>query len=275
MGLFDLFKGKRLTGEELKKRLIEFEVEWSDEKLTPYFDEAVRSVKSPKDQRAVYWGSRTIHELLRLPRDTFRRRIGEVAEIPEARDQVALFHVDAIRYLEPDEDAYAIISANLKALTGRDMEKEIRDAKAFNANWKLFAAEVGKYTGSMDNNERSKLEKKLCTICGRFNCCSAMNKLAEVTVDLVTNVDRASRMHSGISVYSVDLRTGQKKQSGTPSVSQAEDFCIRMAASLPKEIIQQCLDGKNPYIDQEDENKHYRLLLKEVSRKVGLYAAKA
>lgn len=275
MGLFNLFKGKRLTGEELKKRLIEFDINWNDGKLAPYFDEAVSSVKKPRDQRALYWGSRTIHELLRLPRDTFRKRIGEVAEIPAARDRVVLFHLDAIRYLEPDEEAYAIISSNLKALTGREMEKEIKDAKAFNANWKMFAAEVGKYTGSMDSNARNLLEKKLFTICGRMNCCSAMNRLADVTVDLVTNVDRASRMGSGIYIASIDLKSGAKKQSGTPSVQQAENFCIRMAASLPKEIVQQCLDGKNEYIDQEDENRHYRMLLKEAASKLGLTPSKA
>ena len=268
MGLLDLFGGKRLTGEELKKRLIEFNIDWSDEKLTPYFDEAVRSVKKPRDQRAVFWGSRTLHELLRLPRDTFRKRIGEVAAIPEARDRVVLFHLDAIRYLEPDESAYAIISSNLQALTGRAMEKEIQAAKAYNADWKLFATEVGKYTGSMDNNERNQLEQKLFKICRRFNCCSAMNQLADVTVNLVTAVDRASRMQSGISITHIDLATGAKKESGTPSVWQAESFCISMAASLPREIVQQCLDGKNPYIDQEDENKHYKELLKEVAKKL-------
>lgn len=258
-------------GERLKQRFIEFDIHGSAEQLTPYFDEALAALREHGDDPcAFYWGCRTIHELMRLPIDAFRKRIGEVAAIEPVRERVAQLQLDAVRYERPDPGLNEIVAANLKALTGGDMAAQIEDARRFNAAWIEFAGKAGKYPGSMTESEREKFEGEVCGICARLNSCSAVNRIVDVTVQIMRAVHQAEQFGNTVSVTRISLQTGEQETSRNPNLHEAENFGTRMVAALPREALEQCLEGKDFSIDPAGDNRNYHLFLKRAASRVGL-----
>ena len=266
----ETFKVKPLDGPGLKKRLIEWDIHWSDDKLTPYFDEALLSVKQNDDPSVLYWGCSTLHELLRIPSNGFRKRISEIAAVENACAQVVRLHLDAIRYSQPDPKMYDITLSNLKALTGRSMKKEIENAKQYNAAWIELMGKVGRYPTSMTLSERQKFEKDIFAICGNLNSCSAVGRLVEATVQLMQAVERAQQNGNSIFFATVDLKTGERETSNTPDLQDAERIGIYMIAALPKAALQQCLDDKDFSFDPDSREGNYDLMLKRGASIAGL-----
>ena len=264
---------KTELGDRLKQRFIEFDINGSAEQLTPYFDEALAALRdNGDDPHAFYWGCRTIHELLRLPMDAFRQRIGEVEAIGPVRDRVVQLQVDAIRYNKPDPRLNDIVTANLKALTGDEMAEETRDARRFNAAWIEFAGKAGKYPASMTGSEREKFETEVCGICARLNSCTAVNHIVEVTVDIMRALQQAEQFGHTVSVTHIDMQTGAQETSRNATLYEAEAYGARMVAALPKEALEQCLEGKDFSIDPAGNNHNYYLYLKRAASRAGLIA---
>lgn len=258
-------------GEQLKRRYIEFDINGSAEQLTPYFDEALAALRDHGDDpHAFYWGCRTVHEMLRPPMAAFRGRIGEVAALEPVQDRVAQLQLDAIRYNQPDPELNGIVAANLKALTGVDMAAQVEDARRFNAAWIEFAGKAGKFPGSMTESEREKFEGEVCGICARLNSCSAVNRIVDVTVQIMRAVHQAQQFGNTVSVTTVDLNTGAQETSRNPTLYEAEDFGVRMIAALPREALEQCLEGGDFSIDPADDRDNYNVLLRRAASRAGL-----
>lgn len=262
---------KTELGERLKRRFIEFDIKGSAEQLTPYFDEALAALRDHGDDPcAFYWGCRTLHELLRLPIDAFRRRAGEIAGIKRVRNRVVQLQLDAVRYNQPDPKLNEIVAENLTALTGSDMAAEAKDARRFNAAWIEFAKKAGKYPGSMTESEREKFESEVCAICGRLNSCSAVGNIVDVTVQIMRAVQQAEQFGNTVSVTRISLQTGEQETSRNPYLHEAERFGTRMVAALPKEALEQCLAGEDFTIDPSGDNRNYYLFLKRAASQLGL-----
>lgn len=263
----------RELGERLKQRFIEFDIHGSAEQLTPYFDEALAAARDADDPHTFYWACRTLHELLRLPEnDAFRKRAGEISALERVRQRVSLLQLDAVRYNQPDPKLNEIVAANLKALNGRDMVEALEDARRFNAAWIEVAGKAGKYPGSMKEAERDTLEKEVCAICARLNCCSALDQLVNFIVKIMQAVQQTEQMGGGVFTMSVNLQTGARETSRNPTLSEAEDFGVRMVASLPREALMRCLENDDFSIDPTADRHNYDLFLRCAASRVGLIA---
>lgn len=264
---------KTELGERLKQRFIEFDIHGSAEQLTPYFDEALAAARDADDPHTFYWACRTLHELLRLPEnDAFRKRAGEISALERVRQRVSLLQLDAVRYNQPDPKLNEIVAANLKALNGRDMVEALEDARRFNAAWIEVAGKAGKYPGSMKEAERDTFEKEVCAICARLNCCSALDQLVNFIVKIMQAVQQTEQMGGGVFTMSVNLQTGARETSRNPTLSEAEDFGVRMVASLPREALMRCLENDDFSIDPTADRHNYDLFLRRAASRVGLIA---
>ena len=264
---------KTELGERLKQRFIEFDIHGSAEQLTPYFDEALAAARDADDPHTFYWACRTLHELLRLPEnDAFRKRAGEISALERVRQRVSLLQLDAVRYNQPDPKLNEIVAANLKALNGRDMVEALKDARRFNAAWIEVAGKAGKYPGSMKEAERDTFEKEVCAICARLNCCSALDQLVNFIVKIMRAVQQTEQMGGGVFTMSVNLQTGARETSRNPTLSEAEDFGVRMVASLPREALMRCLENDDFSIDPTADRHNYDLFLRRAASRVGLIA---
>ena len=264
---------KTELGERLKQRFIEFDIHGSAEQLTPYFDEALAAARDADDPHTFYWACRTLHELLRLPEnDAFRKRAGEISALERVRQRVSLLQLDAVRYNQPDPKLNEIVAANLKALNGRDMVEALEDARRFNTAWIEVAGKAGKYPGSMKEAERDTFEKEVCAICARLNCCSALDQLVNFIVKIMQAVQQTEQMGGGVFTMSVNLQTGARETSRNPTLSEAEDFGVRMVASLPREALMRCLENDDFSIDPTADRHNYDLFLRRAASRVGLIA---
>ena len=124
----------------------------------------------------------------------------------------------------------------------------------------------------MKEAERDTFEKEVCAICARLNCCSALDQLVNFIVKIMQAVQQTEQMGGGVFTMSVNLQTGARETSRNPTLSEAEDFGVRMVASLPREALMRCLDNDDFSIDPTADRHNYDLFLRRAASRVGLIA---
>ena len=97
----------------------------------------------------------------------------------------------------------------------------------------------------MTESEREKFKSEVCGICGRLNSCSAVDKIVDVTMQIMRAVQQAEQYGHTVSVTRISLQTGEQETSRNPYRYEAEHFGTRMVAALPKEALEQCLAGED------------------------------
>ena len=259
---------KSELSEHLKKRYIEFDLKWSDEKLAPYFDEAVEALQKDNHPGVVYWGGRTIQEMISLPQDTFRKRIDEVKPLENVHHMLIQYQLDLIRFTRWSPERLECVSEMTAALAGRDMTEEIDKAKVFNQNWIELQGKAGNYLRSMTDDERAAFEKEMCGIASRLDSCSASFNLALISGTLCNHMDSFS--YTGVTSVHIEVGTGKKTVSQPPSKQDVRNYVVSMMSSIQPDALRLCLEGKDYSRDPTEQNKSYNDFLEDAGRKAGL-----